>query len=242
MEFPQIILFIGNDHDRLESSIFALEQERHIILSAADGNEGLIIAQRDQPDLIISEFELSDMSGIELCQRLRENEEFSDVPVILINEPDQNINNVIKALREGADDYLSICCDPRYLVTKILCHLDQIRTKSSLKHSYQALRNRQTHINEIITRTAALIKDLDVEYRNTISRTSPSSELETSFGCRIESGIKIVESLATLLEEQANTLDVLVNEFNGGSFNDEKISPFLDSKNTTSPLMSANRC
>ena len=78
------ILLVDDDHEILESMRTVLENKGFRILAARDGNAGLMIAEREVPDLLVLDIHLSDVSGPTLCERIRENERYRKTPVILL--------------------------------------------------------------------------------------------------------------------------------------------------------------
>jgi two-component system phosphate regulon response regulator PhoB len=84
---------------------YNLEREGYRVFEARDGEEALLLAEEVNPDLIILDWMLPQLSGIEVCRRLRSRGEMRNVPVIMLTargeEPDR-----IRGLDTGADDYI----------------------------------------------------------------------------------------------------------------------------------------
>ena len=78
-----------------------LTHEGYTVLTAADGREGLQKALDEQPDLLILDLMLPELSGIEVCRRLRHE---SDVPIIMLTAKD-DVSDKVMGLDMGADDY-----------------------------------------------------------------------------------------------------------------------------------------
>jgi len=220
MHFQQnqpIILLIGNNSSNLENSIFALEQAGNHVLTARDGCSGFLAAQRERPDLI-SQISLSDVSGIELCRLVRTDEELSATPFVLIGETQQDDGNDAEILRSGADDYLSDSHSPQYLAIKAAWLIQQKRSEANLRQYCQILRQRQRHITEIIKETSDLMRNLDFELEFTSLDDVFAQESARLFGKKIELGINMVDSLAHLLEEQVNVLEIYERTSKGEDF------------------------
>jgi len=73
------------------------------VLSTADEMEGMRLAQRIHPVLIITELQLSFIDGSEVCRRLRNDQRTQDIPILVISSEKQSQNS---ALAAGANDYL----------------------------------------------------------------------------------------------------------------------------------------
>ncbi len=80
-----------------------LSHEGYEVLTAGDGRTGLETALREQPDLIVLDLMLPELSGIEVCRRLRHE---SDVPIIMLTAKD-DVSDKVMGLDMGADDYMT---------------------------------------------------------------------------------------------------------------------------------------
>jgi len=97
------ILLIDDDQDLLGVLTLGLEQEDFLVVTAADGSEGLRAAYRDHPDLIVLDIMMPGVDGWETCRRLRE---LSEVPIIMLTAKTM-ATDVVKGLALGADDYVT---------------------------------------------------------------------------------------------------------------------------------------
>lgn len=80
-----------------------LQEEGYEVIHADTGLEGLEVAGRQSPDLILLDWMLPDMEGVEVCRKLRE--ERNKVPVIFLTAKD-TVQDTIEGLRSGANDYI----------------------------------------------------------------------------------------------------------------------------------------
>ena len=80
-----------------------LVHEGYEVLTAFDGRSGLETAQEQDPDLLILDLMLPELSGIEVCRRLRHT---SDVPIIMLTAKD-DVSDKVMGLDMGADDYVT---------------------------------------------------------------------------------------------------------------------------------------
>lgn len=80
-----------------------LEHEGYEVMCAHDGRSGLALCESWQPDLLILDLMLPQLSGIEVCRRLRQN---SDVPIIMLTAKD-DVSDKVMGLDMGADDYMT---------------------------------------------------------------------------------------------------------------------------------------
>jgi len=82
-----------------------LEQQGLGVLWARDGLEGIETAQHEVPDLIVLDIQMPEMNGFEVCQRLKEEEITSEIPIIMFTRYD-DAQSVMSGLEKGAVDYI----------------------------------------------------------------------------------------------------------------------------------------
>ena len=92
-----------------------LTHEGYEVQTAGDGRSGLEQAQSWQPDLLILDLMLPELSGIEVCRRLRHD---SDVPIIMLTAKD-DVSDKVMGLDMGADDYMMKPFSPKELVARV---------------------------------------------------------------------------------------------------------------------------
>ena len=97
---------------------YNLEREGFDVSEAADGEEALLRAQEDKPDLIVLDWMLPLMSGIEVCRRLRRMPETRAVPIVILTARGEEADKV-RGLEGGADDYVTKPFSPVELIARI---------------------------------------------------------------------------------------------------------------------------
>jgi len=83
-----------------------LEKDGFIVSSAINGNEGLKDLKKFEPNLLLLDWMLPDLSGIEICKSIRKDTSFKNLPVIMLTAKGEE-EDKIKGLDSGADDYLT---------------------------------------------------------------------------------------------------------------------------------------
>jgi DNA-binding response OmpR family regulator len=112
---PRRVLVIEDDRNTAALVALYLERDGFQPLVAADGEEGLALALKHRPVLVILDLMLPRMDGWEVCRRLRRQ---SEVPVIMLTARDEEIDRVA-GLTLGADDYVVKPFSPRELVARV---------------------------------------------------------------------------------------------------------------------------
>lgn len=97
------ILIVDDEPIILKGLRFSLEQEGYNVVEASDGEMALDVFNNNQVDLILLDVMLPGLSGIEVCQIVRET---SDVPIIMLTAKGQDMDKIL-GLEYGADDYMT---------------------------------------------------------------------------------------------------------------------------------------
>jgi two-component system phosphate regulon response regulator PhoB len=85
---------------------YNLEREGYRVLEAKDGEEALLVANEENPDVVLLDWMLPQLSGIEVCRRLRGRQETRNVPIIMLTARGEETDR-IRGLDTGADDYIT---------------------------------------------------------------------------------------------------------------------------------------
>lgn len=112
------ILIIENDPTAMRLTEFTLKQRGHKVLATCNGLEGIIAAQKEEPDLIILDIMLPGIDGFEVCKRLRTGAQTSQIPILIISGKTQQ-EDIAAGFRAGADDYLSKPASPSEIVNRV---------------------------------------------------------------------------------------------------------------------------
>jgi len=113
----KIILVIDNDNE-MRKYLIHLFSPKYFLYSAENGNEGMELAVRYLPDLIICDINMNGMSGIELCAEVKHSETLDHIPVILLTAA-TNEEIKLKGIEVGADDYITKPFDSDLLLAKV---------------------------------------------------------------------------------------------------------------------------
>lgn len=116
------ILIVEDDMAIREMIAFSLTREGYDTIKAASGNEALEHINNIRPDLIIIDWGLPDLSGIQLIEIIRRDELIKDVPIIMLTARGEESDKV-KGLDTGADDYLTKPASIRELLARVKAHL-----------------------------------------------------------------------------------------------------------------------
>jgi two-component system phosphate regulon response regulator PhoB len=105
---------------------YNLEKEGYRVVVAADGEEGMLQIEERLPDLVLLDWMLPKLSGIEVCRRIRGKSETRNMPIIMLTARGEESDR-IRGLDTGADDYLTKPFSMSELIARIRAVLRRIR-------------------------------------------------------------------------------------------------------------------
>tara|TARA_E500000178_G_scaffold347073_1_gene399733 strand:- start:1807 stop:2493 length:687 start_codon:yes stop_codon:yes gene_type:complete len=125
------ILIADDEPNQIELMKFNLEKNRFSIKSAYNGEQALEIIHEKKPNLLIVDWMMPKMSGIELCRILRSNKDTKQLPIIMLSARSEDADKSL-GLDTGADDYISKPFSPMELVSRVKALLRRTNTSMSL--------------------------------------------------------------------------------------------------------------
>jgi two-component system, OmpR family, phosphate regulon response regulator PhoB len=120
------LLLVEDDQALIELLVYHFKREGFEVRQTADGEEALLLAREYPPDLILLDWMIEGVSGIEVCRRLRRMPETANVPIIMLTARGEEADR-IRGLETGADDYVSKPFSPRELVARVGAVLRRVR-------------------------------------------------------------------------------------------------------------------
>ncbi|CAK0754562.1 Phosphate regulon transcriptional regulatory protein PhoB [uncultured Gammaproteobacteria bacterium] len=127
MNFPAPLILIVEDEAALVALLsYTLNNEGFRTLAATNGEEGLLIAREQMPDMILLDWMLPLLSGMEVCRQLRRSEQTHAIPIIMLTARGDESDR-IRGLDAGADDYQTKPFSPAELVARIRAVLRRTR-------------------------------------------------------------------------------------------------------------------
>jgi len=112
------ILVVEDEVSQVEILRFNLEQQGFDVRVAMDGEEGVQAAIEDPPDLILLDWMLPNLGGIQVCRQLRRAKETREVPIIMLTARSEE-RDKIRGLNIGADDYITKPYSIKELIARI---------------------------------------------------------------------------------------------------------------------------
>ncbi|WP_052668244.1 response regulator [Nitriliruptor alkaliphilus] len=116
------VLVADDDPDIRRLVVMKLRSAGHAVTEVGDGNAAVEVARAEAPDLLLLDLMMPGMSGTEVCQTLRAEDRFADVPMVLLTARAQE-RDVTSGLAAGATAYLSKPFSPRGLIEELAPYL-----------------------------------------------------------------------------------------------------------------------
>src|SRR3954465_11100811 len=120
------MLLVEDDAALAELLIYHFKREDFEIRQTPDGEEALLLAKEQTPDIVLLDWMVEGLSGIEVCRRLRRMPATQNVPIIMLTARGEEEDRV-RGLETGADDYVTKPFSPRELVARVGAGLRRVR-------------------------------------------------------------------------------------------------------------------
>ena len=120
------VLLVEDEPAQRELLAYNLEAEGFDVITADNGEDGLILVDENDPDLIVLDWMMPQLSGIEVCRRLKSNSKTRHIPVIMLSARAEEVDRV-RGLETGADDYVIKPYSVIELMARVKAHLRRIR-------------------------------------------------------------------------------------------------------------------
>lgn len=124
------ILIVEDESALVEILRYNLEKEGFDVAAATDGEEALTTIEEQRPDLVILDWMLPLVSGLEICRQLRRKGETRDLPIIMLTARGEEADRV-RGLEVGADDYVAKPFSPSELVARVRAVLRRAKPSTS---------------------------------------------------------------------------------------------------------------
>ena len=120
------VLLVEDESAQREMLAYNLEAEGFDVITADNGEDGLILVDENDPDLIVLDWMMPQLSGIEVCRRLKSNSKTRQIPVIMLSARAEEVDRV-RGPETGADDYVVKPYSVIELMARLKAHLRRIR-------------------------------------------------------------------------------------------------------------------
>jgi two-component system phosphate regulon response regulator PhoB len=123
------VLLVEDEPAQREVIAYNLEAEGFDVVQAGDGEEAMLMVEEEAPDIIILDWMMPKLSGIEVCRRLKMRAETQKLPVIMLSARGEEVDRV-RGLETGADDYVIKPFSVIELMARVRVQLRRVRPAS----------------------------------------------------------------------------------------------------------------
>jgi two-component system phosphate regulon response regulator PhoB len=120
------LLLVEDDRALADLVSFHFERSGYDVTRTGDGEEALILAEEVKPDIVLLDWMIEGISGIEVCRRLRRRPATANTPIIMLTARGEESDR-IRGFDTGADDYVTKPFSPRELVARVGAVLRRVR-------------------------------------------------------------------------------------------------------------------
>jgi len=135
-----LVLVVEDEPAQREVLAYNIRSEGYSVITAGAGDEALVMVKETPPDLIVLDWMLPNVSGIEVCRQLKTNPETAKTPVVMLSARSEEVDRV-RGLETGADDYVV----KPYSVAELLARL-----RTQLRRTRPAAVGEQLAFDDII--------------------------------------------------------------------------------------------
>ena len=120
------LLLIEDDEAIAELIVWHFAREGFSVRQTPDGEQALVLVEERVPDIVLLDWMIESLPGIEVCRRLRRNPKSANVPILMLTARGEEEDR-IRGLETGADDYVTKPFSPRELVARVSAVLRRLR-------------------------------------------------------------------------------------------------------------------
>ncbi|APX88577.1 phosphate regulon transcriptional regulatory protein PhoB [Brevirhabdus pacifica] len=124
-----LILVVEDEDAQREVLVYNLTAEGYRVIAAADGDQAMERIAEETPDLLVLDWMMPGLSGIEICRRLKTREATANMPIIMLSARSEEADRV-RGLETGADDYVVKPFSVAELLARVRASLRRVRPAS----------------------------------------------------------------------------------------------------------------
>ncbi|CCQ12220.1 hypothetical protein PALB_31210 [Pseudoalteromonas luteoviolacea B = ATCC 29581] len=180
------ILIVDDVPENLQMLQLILKQPNHRVRAATSASIALKLIHDRAPHLVITDIKMPEMSGIELCTMLKQNEQFADIPIIFVSALSET-DNIVEAFEAGGVDYITKPFKPAEVMARVKTHLSLLEMKQLELSQAISARMRQmiigiahevnTPLGTSITATSYLAELVNESEQHFLQKTLSAEEL-----------------------------------------------------------------
>ena len=211
------VLVTEDDADILELVTYGLEAEGFRVFPAKTGQEALSILNDETVDIAVLDVMLPDLSGTEICRRMKRDERLERIPVIFLTARNEETDKLV-GFKMGAEDYVTKPFSPKELAARVHALVRRVRGGDDyvFRNLRVALESHRIDIDgervHLSPREFSLLKVLLEAKPKTVDR---GTLLERGWGMDAKAGLRSVDVAVTRLREKIKPYGACVRTVTG---------------------------
>ncbi len=178
-------ILIADDEPQIRSMLADSIKKNHDVIEAADGQEAFDLVEHYRPDIVLLDYMMPEMTGLEVCKKLRADDRFLGLPIIILTARADD-SAKIECLTSGASDYISKPCSMAELRLRVETQVSVIRFQrelkkqnSQLKESFEKLQEKEVELlrHEKLSSLGRMSAGIIHEINNPLNYVSTSLHL-----------------------------------------------------------------
>ena len=142
------ILIVDDNPENLKVLTTVLKEEGYKVRAARNGKQAISIVEIAEPDLMLLDINMPEMNGFSVCEQIKSDSKFSNLPIIFLSALDDTFNKV-QGFEVGAVDYISKPFDAEEIKVRIKIHLQLRNSLIELSDLKAQLRRKEHIIKEL---------------------------------------------------------------------------------------------
>ena len=130
-----LVLVVDDEISNRYAIARVLTQAGYRVMEAGTGTDALSSLRRERPDLVVLDVKLPDISGYEVCRRIKSDPEMASILILQVSATFVNTRDAVRSLDGGADSYLTQPVEPPVLIATVGALIRLRRTEEALRES-----------------------------------------------------------------------------------------------------------
>ena len=163
-----LILIVDDTPANLRLLSHVLKKEGYGCLEASDGNEALELAEKHEPDLILLDIMMPDVSGFEVIKRIKSNELLEEIPIIFLSSL-TDTDDKVQGFKYGGVDYITKPFQKEETLARIRTHLQIRSLQKQLNERIKILREREIELSRLNKKKDDLVRTVSHDIKNPLT-------------------------------------------------------------------------
>jgi len=214
--YKSTILIVDDTETNIRLLAHVVKSKGYEVMAAFSGKEALTMLSRRKPDLILLDIMMPEMDGFEVCKKIKEDDNFSDIPVIFLSALSET-DSKVKGFKVGGVDYITKPFQREEVLARIGLHIKLTKLQKELQQKVEELKVRENMLKKLNEEKDELMRIVSHDFRNPVTgivglikvlkNTDDLSAKNTDhiFDAIQESGQKLIHLVSNLLDKNAES-------------------------------------